>query len=551
MGIGSREKRFYFLVSAAALFVALFPLFSVNCIQGHDLSYHLLRIESLKEGILNGVPFTKVNLLFFGGRGYASSLFYPDLLLYFPALLRCMGVSIGASFHLFVALCILLAHLSMYFSVKAIASHLSRGDEMRPLAAGTVAAVAYTLAQYHLDDIYTRSAVGEYTAMIFVPILIYGIYDMLLGGMRRPLLMAAGFSGLILCHTTTTVFMAALYVPVFIYALVYRIIRGRMRAGWILRIVLAGFSALLLTAFYWVPVLEMLTTGRFQTDAAGFDLNYERLMLKDVFVDRNPAMGAALPLVCLLLVLAFVAMGRNKKAGYLAGILALAALIFTLGSTGLLPWKQLQGVLGFVQFPWRLFVVASPLFAAASGLFVCSLSLDTDEMKYTLTLAAAGILIFAAAATLGRIDECYYSYSDDYYSYVPFTGSVIGGEWLPERVRDRDALLKDTDIAKTNYGGQLEVSRAGGELTLDLPSPMKYVDIPLIYYAGYTALAENGENISIRGDGANGCARLYFPPEGRIRVFYGGTTAQHVSGLISMIFLFVLAFFRPFRVKRA
>ena len=44
---------------------AMMPLFSVNCIQGHDLAYHLLRIESLKEAILMGTPFLKINVLFF------------------------------------------------------------------------------------------------------------------------------------------------------------------------------------------------------------------------------------------------------------------------------------------------------------------------------------------------------------------------------------------------------------------------------------------------------------------------------------------------------
>ncbi len=78
---------------------ACFPLFTVNCINGHDIEYHLLRIESLKAGIEAGLPFLRVNLLFFGGEGYASSLFYPDFLLYFPAVLRAMGLSINLSFH--------------------------------------------------------------------------------------------------------------------------------------------------------------------------------------------------------------------------------------------------------------------------------------------------------------------------------------------------------------------------------------------------------------------------------------------------------------------
>ena len=75
---------FFFAVSLIALIIACLPLFTVNCIQGHDIDYHLLRIEALKTGILNGLPFLRVNMLFFGGEGYASSMFYPDFLLYPP-----------------------------------------------------------------------------------------------------------------------------------------------------------------------------------------------------------------------------------------------------------------------------------------------------------------------------------------------------------------------------------------------------------------------------------------------------------------------------------
>ena len=72
------------MLAVIVLLAACAPLFTINCIGGDDIIYHLLRIEALKEGILAGRPFLRINMLFFGGAGYASSMFYPDLLLYFP-----------------------------------------------------------------------------------------------------------------------------------------------------------------------------------------------------------------------------------------------------------------------------------------------------------------------------------------------------------------------------------------------------------------------------------------------------------------------------------
>ena len=162
-------KRSYILLGSiffVVIFFACSPLMTKHCINGHDVDYHLLRIESLKEGILAGKPFLKVNMLFLGGAGYASSLFYPDLLLYFPGVLRALGVSINQSYHLFVALCIILCYASTYICTKMVTK--KRFSSM-------IGAIIMTLSQYHIDDIYTRSAVGEFTAFIFLPFFLINL----------------------------------------------------------------------------------------------------------------------------------------------------------------------------------------------------------------------------------------------------------------------------------------------------------------------------------------------------------------------------------------
>ena len=165
-----RDNRITLAFFLITMIVAVSPLISRYCINGHDLEYHLLRIESLKEGILIGRPFLKVNTLFFGGAGYASTLFYSDLFMHIPALLRVCHFGIGTSFHLYTALIFVLCYISTFYCVWKMS--LSK-------FAGTVAAVLVTLCPYHMDDMLVRTACGENAAFIFLPLAIYGVFNVL------------------------------------------------------------------------------------------------------------------------------------------------------------------------------------------------------------------------------------------------------------------------------------------------------------------------------------------------------------------------------------
>ena len=70
----------------------------------HDLAFHLMRIEGLKEELLNGSFPVRMQTYWLNGYGYPVSIFYGDLLLYIPAVLRIFGVSVLASYNIYVLL---------------------------------------------------------------------------------------------------------------------------------------------------------------------------------------------------------------------------------------------------------------------------------------------------------------------------------------------------------------------------------------------------------------------------------------------------------------
>ena len=505
------------------LFFASLPLFTVNCINGHDVIYHLLRIEALKTGIENGLPFLRVNMLFLGGEGYASSLFYPDTLLYIPALLRVAGLSINSSYHIFVGMTLVLGFLTTYFSAKVISS-----DRY----ASMITAVIFTLAQYHLGDIYTRSAVGEYTALIFIPLVIAGLWDFAYEDMRRPWILASGMTGVVLCHTLSTLFSVALCTFILLVN-IKKLIKKPALFG---KLMLTALACLALTAFYWLPMIEQMASASFKYTKVSFDLNYEKLLLKDVFINQYKSMGIA---VFLTLLPVFFIKHKEKKVIF-ADINLFLGLVFTLCATGFFPWKRFASHLTFIQFPWRLFIIAFPLLAFSSGVYITEFVKNYDNEKGLLKklslITVIAVMIFSAISNFSVNDEGYYSYSDDYFNYADYTAEIIGGEWLPSTVENRNRLVNDANLAYTVGNENLEVIRDRNSLSVDLGNYKgEYIDVPFVYYKGYKAEDSEGNTLKIDGSGENGRARVWLNGENFIKVSYSGTVLQHAADILSIV----------------
>ena len=545
-----RKNQIITLVFLITMLIACAPLISRYCINGHDLEYHLLRIESLKEGIKIGKPFLRVNTLFFGNAGYASSMFYPDLLLYFPAVLRLLGLSINSSYHIYVAVCIILCYLSSYLCVKKMTGS-SYG--------AMIAAVTLTLSQYHLDDIYIRSAAGEYTAFIFIPVIVYGIYNIIFEKMDKPQLFVLGYAGLLLSHTSTFV-MCTMFGLAVIILNIKKIFSDKKI---LTRLLFSVLVTLLLTCFYWLPMLEQFMDSTFYVSTPWMQPKDEAVNFLNIFGPQFPAMGYA----CILILIPriFIKKENSKNLISYSDILILTGALFIILSCDILPWAVIGKYISFIQFPWRFFIMGSVLFSMAAGLvFSVIIGKDEDEgiiwelrgngssfMKspgvfiLTLVLIINGI---SGINTLIRGSQGYYDYSDDYYSYKPYTANVIAGEWLPDRVKDKESLVEESEVMISDKGNEIDHVRVGNTIEADIRSDFEYADVPFIYYLGYKAdlLRDDGSRKELRvtGEGHNGMCRVYLKDmgTGRLKVYYGGTYLSALSSCISLLAFITVIF---------
>ena len=82
------KNRKYIVCYLVILLIASIPLLNNYLIRGHDIYFHLMRIEGLAQGMKTGDFPVRIQPAWYGGYGYAVSVFYSDLFLYPVALLR-------------------------------------------------------------------------------------------------------------------------------------------------------------------------------------------------------------------------------------------------------------------------------------------------------------------------------------------------------------------------------------------------------------------------------------------------------------------------------
>ena len=126
-------------------------------------------------------------------------MFYPDVFLYPLALMRMGGASQTYVMNVYYVAVNIVTAACMYVCAKRIF-----GNRW----AGVFASILYLLADYRISNVFTRTAVGEMTAMAFMPLFVLGLWEVVLGDKRRWRVLTFGAASVFLCHLISTVLCA-------------------------------------------------------------------------------------------------------------------------------------------------------------------------------------------------------------------------------------------------------------------------------------------------------------------------------------------------------
>lgn len=157
MKIGESTKKqniIQILLYALLLIFISIPLFSGYLYRisgGHDINFHLMRIEGLAEGLRMGQFPVKIQPAWYEGYGYGCSVFYGDIFLYVPALMRLFGVPLQWAYKFYV--------LMTQAGTIAISAY-SFGRIFKDKKIAFVGTVLYALAIYRLMNIFCARCSG-------------------------------------------------------------------------------------------------------------------------------------------------------------------------------------------------------------------------------------------------------------------------------------------------------------------------------------------------------------------------------------------------------
>ena len=515
------ERRRVLLVLGAAVLVASIPALREGLNPGHDAEFHRSRLRNLVSALAEGQFPARVGGYMYNGYGGAASVFYPDACLLLPALMMLSGATIQLALRVLIIATNALTACTAYACGRRM---------LGSRAAGTSAAVLYTLAAYRLTDVYTRAAFGEAAAMAVLPLFALGLWEVVLGEKDRWPLLTLGAVAVLLTHLLSTAVCAALAVLLCACCAV-RIVRER-RLGALLK---AAAAAALMGLFFLAPMLDYLRGGislsTLPSRCADAALGLEELLLGSA--DFPVGIGAALLLASVAALWALA--GRRDGAARQARALLLCGAALVLMTTRVFPWEALsrytRGMTDFLQFPWRLMAFACLLLALGAGYGVCCLP-GSPRWRERAALALLALCVLCCAPQLQQeASDCgqalfyWQSNSDRLLGYREY---MLPGSSV--KLTEDCAVHASDGVTVTAY------QKRGTRVTAQVDAPAGgEVSLPVFGFDGYRA-ALDGEALSWTL-GGNNRLTLSLPAgaHGTLRVWFAGKTAWRVADAISLL----------------
>lgn len=559
-----------FAVVLIALLAGL-PIYAGYLTGGHDLTFHLFRIEGIKEALLSGQFPVRIHPTPYNGYSTPTAMYYPELFLFVPALLRMAGVSVHTTFQILLMGIHLGTAVISYTSFKFI----SKNSKIAALVCAF-----YTLNFYRMEIVHYRYAIGEALGMMLIPLFLLAFMNLVRctentfkAHRKNIILLVLACTLIIQSHLLT----CYLLVPMGIVLLCVYAKELIKNKTWI-DIPVALALTLLLNAWFFLPLYEMTGLNYYMKSEKNYDIGENALLISQIFFTSGNMDGvtkeilngvsgempltiglsASVVFVGLLLLAPIVFRKRDESPK--EAKLYLVSMFLTIVSlwlcTNLFPWylareggEFFTKLLGVMQFPWRFLtmVVFFESLALIGGLKFIEKE-DYYKISCFLVALLSLITLFIVSEKLvtGDSPRRIYNEAVRYRKYI--TKDYLNINTDIYKIPPEEELLENTYIVSYRKEGSnvwMEVNN-----TSDFEQP---INVSLFLFPGYVATDDSNETLLLQ-EGTDGLIAVMVPPHyhGNIKISVKEKPLWIVGDVISVVVLFGLlaAYIVPYFMEK-
>lgn len=524
-------KKFFPLIFIFAIgFIPLLDLFHSGFPITHDGQDHIARIANFYQNLSEGniIPRWAPNLNW--GYGHPILMFLYPFPSYISSLFHLLGFSLTDSVKIFFGLAFILSGFTIYIWLHEIFDNYT----------SITGAVLYLYAPYRFVDLYVRGAIGEHSAFIFPPLILYFLIKIsrkysrwyLIGG-------SLSMAGLILSHNA----ISLMFLPVIIFYAFYLVWLSKSKKILLFKffiILLSGFG---LSSFFWIPAfVEGKYTLRNIVTAGQHVNNFTNL--KDLIYGKWNYGGSGqftvqigiinlFSLLSSLFLLIFSFRKKDKKLLFLSFLFIYSLItIFLMLPYSNFIWQKIVFLQNF-QFPWRFLSV---IVFTTSVLSVLIINIFSEKIKKILCFFVIAILLFA---TKNYWHASNYSQKQDGFFNGIYYGTTDTGESAPiwsvrfmehppkahMEIISGKAIIKELD--RNSTGHKYEIITDGKARLRE----------NTLYFPGWKILIDNKLADIQFQDPKNRGLMTFYVPEGKhtIGVIFKETKLRMFANLISLL----------------
>ena len=521
-------------------------------IKGHDTDFHLSNITAIVDMLSWDNLTVQEPLKYVGNNfGYGTRFFYPPL----PHLTAAYITKILTVFNIDnVAIGMRITQWLTLFA-SGITFYLLSIKLFKSKKISMLLSLFYMTAPYHLAEIFVRDAFSEMFIPIAIPLIILGLLYLVEKNYKLFFTcFISGYTIAIYSHLAMTIYFTLIILVTFFIIYFKQIFTKKH----ILYLIFASIIILLLTASFWMPMLEIKIKGSYGVFMPYYmtskgALRFSTISISELFafnreIDFHYIRFNLQLFVTILFFTSIIFIFRKKMWKQKEWLFLLAfTILSSIMITSLFPWYYTPDILQTLQFPWRL-----ALYIAFGVILISGIALKQVENKKYFNIIIGILLVLTLAGTYIYTDHLEESQIDiNNINNEKCMGNQA--EYLPEKaIKNKDYFdNRSNDIIIQSGSAEINIiSDNVPDLTFEANiSEKTTIELPRLYYMGYT-LKLNDKTIELT-ESENGFLQATIDKSGTYVLTYSKTTIMKIANILSLgTFIIIIISIIALKIKK-